>query len=87
MARQSDSGTNVEYVTDLGGTIENTRILKVWGSRIRALESAVDAGNKVVFVQYGETLEDALARDLAAKPKPASSAAPRAPKVIATELP
>lgn len=72
MTRQS--GTHVEYSpTGAGG--DGPQILRVFGSAIKALWSAVDNGNKVVYVEFGETITEALEREAAAiKPTGAKAA-------------
>lgn len=76
MAREQ--GINVEYrpvATPAGAAAE---FVRPHGSRIRALEAAVDAGHKVVFVRYGETLDEAIARESTEKAAKADRTTTRA---------
>jgi hypothetical protein len=70
MARQN--GNHVEYSPN--GAEGGPQILRVFGSQLKALLSAVESGNKVTFVEHGETLQEALARQSNTGPKPRSGA-------------
>jgi len=63
------NGTWVEY--DDHAT---ERITRTFGSEVNALRSAVTNGNKVAFVEFGETLAEALHRQ-APTIKPTAAAA------------
>lgn len=75
MAREN--GVWVEYRPGTNDT--EAKIVRVESSEVRALRSAVAAGNRVTFVQFGETLAEALARG--EKPKPPSTPQHRGAKV------
>lgn len=67
MAREN--GAHVEYLPDTLMPDNTTgTIVRVWGSEIRALRSAVEAGNRYAFVPYGSTLAEALAAPAKVKP-------------------
>lgn len=76
MARQA--GTWVSYEPG-SKTLGDSVILSPHSSEVNALRAAVEDGNKVVFVEYGDTIVEAInkAMDAAAAPtlRRASSAA------------
>lgn len=79
MARQN--GAYVEYQPEsLVDDSTNGTILSVFGSHLAALISAVDHGNKVVWIEHGETLSTAIARAREEAAKPAAPRPPRAPR-------
>lgn len=75
MPRTHD-GVWVEYETD--GT--SKRITRVHSAELPALRSAIRVGDDVVRLQYGESLEEALARAASEPPTPAPARASRSRK-------
>jgi hypothetical protein len=75
MARQQ--GSHVEYDPEklrrdeTGIDRPTPTIVRVFGSKIRALESAVENTNRWIFLLHGETLEEALARKASEADAPA----------------
>lgn len=77
MARQL--GAHVEYSTL---NADGERIERVFSSELNALRSAVENGNRAVFIQYGETIQEAIAREAEEKatakpPTPPAGPSPR----------
>jgi len=64
MTKQQNDGSWVEYdlASLIAGHTEEARIVRVFSSEVAALRSAVASGNRVIRVQFGETIQEALAR-------------------------
>lgn len=65
MARQN--GVWVEHTST--DNAANSQILRVHSSELKALRSAVDSGNGVTFLEFGETLADGIRREGVARTK------------------
>lgn len=80
MARSD--GDFVEYVpaTDLNSVSPEDVIVRVFGSEVRALRSAVANGNRVTFLPYGTTLAEARTGGDAQRLQPASKSRTPKPK-------
>lgn len=68
-------GTHIEYSIDRVNQTDAVEFVAAHGSRVAALEAAVEAGHKVVFAKYGEHLPEAIARVATEK----ATGAPRTP--------
>ena len=59
-------GVYVEYIPANAadpGHVQPDTIVSPFSSKLAALEAAVDHGNRVAFVRFGQTIEQALADD------------------------
>lgn len=77
--------TWAEYRTDeiaatvTGGDVHT--IVRVFGSEVAALRSAVATGNRVVRLEFGETVHDAINRAAAPEPQPSRASRPARERV------
>jgi len=84
---RSSSGTWVEYTVPTLVDEAGATIVRTFGSEVSSLRSAVENGNKVTRVQFGETLAEALTRQ-ATDPEPTPRSRTRAAaRQGAAELP
>lgn len=68
MPRAETAITHVEYETESLMPDGPARILRVFSSKMAALESAVENRNGYLGLRYGETIEEGLARKAASVP-------------------
>lgn len=59
----SRQGTWVTYEPSVKSASGDSLMLATYSSEVNALRAAVDEGNKAIFVEFGETVQQALTRE------------------------